>query len=856
MIANSQFFNISMWQLAAIVFAILLLLAVYQILRLQNKSVYLERKNKYLEKEQAMRTCINQAIIDSKNEQELLDSICKAVLDTGNYTLVWVGYGDQGAGKKVRPVAYSGLDDGYLESLKIRWTDSAMGRGPTGSAIRNKTAYVVNDIKSDPYFAPWREESLKRGYTSCAAIPLVSSDQAFGAFNVVASNSGAIEEGEINVLEELAVELSYHISLLRRQEKQKLIEKRLREDEKRLNAITTSVRASIIMLDENGVTTFWNPGAEKMFGYKSSEIIGRKLSDHIIPGRFHEGHLNGMLKLKNSAPDTYIGRKIETVAMKKNGKEFPVEISVSSLRSGDKWNVIGVVRDITSLKKTEEEGARLATAVEQAGEAILTTDAEGLITYVNPSFEKITGYSSSEVIGMNPRILKSGKHSKSFYRNLWRTIKSGKIWMGQFINVAKDGALFEEESTISPIISNTGEIKGYVAVKRDVTEMKRIEREMRRNQKLTSIGTLAGGIAHDFNNVLMPIMGYTELIKKELSKDSPAIDHIEEIIKAGKRAKDLVRQVLTFSHRSEQSFQPVELAPIVKEALKLLRASILSNITLEENIDSEPGVVLGDPTQIHQVIINLCANAAYAMKDCGGVLKIGLEQVVLNKAPLELSDTMTNQFMMLTVSDNGEGMYESTIEQIFDPFYSTKPDGEGSGMGLSVLHGIVKNHGGFIEVDSEPEKGSTFKVYFPRYIGALVTESSRDAPIHMGQGNALIVDDEDLVLKTLQIMLEHLGYKATLANGSDEAYSMFQSNPGFFDIVITDMTMPNQTGDMLAQRLHKIRKDIPVIVMTGFIDKVNVKEMKSLGISEIIAKPISPGELSHIIKRCMRARAN
>ncbi|MEK6201970.1 MAG: PAS domain S-box protein, partial [Desulfobulbaceae bacterium] len=501
---------------------------------------------------------------------------------------------------------------------------------------------------------------------------------------------------------------------------------------------------------------------------------------------------------------------------------------------------------------------RLAKAIEQTGDSIVITDKTGDILYVNPAFERITGYSKEEVLGKNPRILKSGQQDQSFYQELWDTIGSGRVWAGHFINRKKDGALFEEAVTISPILDADGNINNYVAVKRDITDRVELEKQLRQAQKLEAIGTLAGGIAHDFNNILTAILGFGEIVMRALPEGSTLRKNQEEVVRASLRAADLVKQILTFSRRGEQQLQPLSVQLVVIEALKLLRASIPSTIAFKQEIDKNCGLVLADPTQIHQVIMNLCTNAYHAMRETGGVLSVSLATVEIG--PNDLQHTiklLPGPYVCLEVTDTGHGMEASVADRIFEPYFTTKDPGEGTGLGLSLVHGIVKDIGGTITVSSKVGVGSTFRIYLP----GIETKISEEEPlsadsipaIPVGTEHVLVVDDEQTILTMEKLILESLGYRVSSFSSSTEALQAFEADPQHFDLVISDVTMPIMNGAQLAKKMLVARPDIPILFCTGYSDILNEQEAMALGAKGFIGKPIIRESLALTIRKILDA---
>ncbi|MEJ2170733.1 MAG: ATP-binding protein [Desulfobacterales bacterium] len=376
------------------------------------------------------------------------------------------------------------------------------------------------------------------------------------------------------------------------------------------------------------------------------------------------------------------------------------------------------------------------------------------------------------------------------------------------------------------------------------------ERQLQQVMKLQAIGTLAGGIAHDFNNILFPIVGYTELTMDDIPADSQARKNLEEILKATNRAKELVKQILTFSRQSCHERKPLKVQFLIKEALKLLRATIPSTIEFEINVDENCGHINGDPTQIHQVIMNLCTNAYHAMQENGGKLEIELKEIDISyEKSMERVGMQVGPHLQLTVKDTGCGMDPGVLERIFEPYYTTKEQGKGTGLGLSVIHGIIKNHGGDINVSSQPAEGTTFTVCLPIIDEIdIETEEVKTASATLGHERILLIDDEEQIIDIEQQILERLGYKVTPKTDSEEALEEFTSLPDHYDLVITDMTMPKMTGDQLARKIMDIKPDIPIILCTGFNETITEEKALAMGIDKFVMKPIVKDELASTIR--------
>ncbi len=392
------------------------------------------------------------------------------------------------------------------------------------------------------------------------------------------------------------------------------------------------------------------------------------------------------------------------------------------------------------------------------------------------------------------------------------------------------------------------------------TEMKALAGQLRQAQKMEAIGTLAGGIAHDFNNILTPILGYTEMALTSLPPESQEAAELKEVVKAANRAVDLVRQILTFGRQGDQQLKPLKVQLVIKEALKLLRASIPTTIEIKEQIDKECGAVLADPTQIHQVIMNLCTNASHAMREKGGVLRVVIRQVELG--PQDIINKIAMQpglYVLIEVSDTGHGMGKATLERIFDPYFTTKGKGEGTGLGLAVVHGIVKNLAGEITVYSELGRGTTFHVYLPLLKTEMregTAEGQLPGPLPRGSERVLVVDDEEVVARMTQDMLGSLGYQTTGFTSSEEALAAFRVHPQVFDLLITDMTMPKITGAHLAQEVLAIRPEMPIIICTGFSELLSEEKAKALGIRKFVMKPVLLKEMARAVREVLDTRAH
>jgi PAS domain S-box-containing protein len=507
-------------------------------------------------------------------------------------------------------------------------------------------------------------------------------------------------------------------------------------------------------------------------------------------------------------------------------------------------------------KKVEKERKLLASVVEQSMEGIMLLDTDGTIKYANPALKNITGHAPEQIMGRNIITFEGDEQTGEFYHAIWEALSKGYARTGQFLQKGKEGDFYEIDARLWSISDSVGAVNHAVLI-RDVTHEVHLERQLRQAQRMEAIATLAGGIAHDFNNNLASIITCTEMARDDVAPDSPLRELLDVVLKSSYRGRKLVKQILTFCCQGEQERQPVQIEPILNECLNLMRGSFSSAISVRKHVDPRPGIIMGDPTQIHQIIMNLITNAIHAMRIKGGILDITLDNVGLDTAAATGAlDLPSGCYLKLTMKDTGHGMDAKTMERIFDPFFTTKGHTEGTGLGLSVVHGIVRNHGGAITVSSKPGAGATFDVYLPR-VEKICDDVAVEAAIlpAVGCERILFVDDEEDLVFAGKKMLERLGYKVVVGRDGEQALDLFRKEPEKFDLVITDQTMPKMTGTELTRELMQIRPDIPVILCTGLgptAEKALQRvEEDVTGIREVALKPLDREELAGMIRRVL-----
>lgn len=595
-----------------------------------------------------------------------------------------------------------------------------------------------------------------------------------------------------------------------------------------------------------------NKMAHEVFGYALGELKGRKC---------HEVFHDRKTPCKE-CPALRVGKdnssKSGLVHSAKLDKTFNLSAFPISDQEGRIRQFVHVARDVTESLRTESEKNRLMAAIEQVSESVVISNSKGEIQYVNPTFEVTTGYSRAEAIGKKLNILKSGKHDEAFYQSMWKTLLSKNVWRGRLTNRRKNGTLFKEDATISPVLDDSGKIVNYVALKRDVTREELLEQRLQQGMKMEALGTLAGGIAHDFNNILAAMIGYGEIAKDRLPKEHPARKDLEQVISSGDRAVDLVKQILTFSRKeSYGQFRVFKLQYVIQEVVKLLRPPLPPTIDLRCEVDDSCHSVFADPSQLYQVLMNLCTNARQSIGDRHGCITIRLsEMTVVDQHVGGGTSEEPKTILDLEVSDTGCGIADEVLDKIFDPFFTTKKKEHGTGLGLAVVHGIIKKHKGEIHITSKLGVGTTVHVYLTADGRAVDARELEDSARGGGHERIMVVDDEPPVANMLRKMLQKAGYQVTTFYDSMAAVEHFRMDPNCCDLVITDLLMPDLTGAELAREYIALRSDIPIIIFTGHGENFDRKRAKKLGVKELLLKPVKKEKLYQVIRKVLEHGEN
>ncbi|MBU1156853.1 MAG: PAS domain S-box protein, partial [Proteobacteria bacterium] len=593
-----------------------------------------------------------------------------------------------------------------------------------------------------------------------------------------------------------------------------------------------------------------------LVGYTRQEIKTINWAEDLTPPQWRAVELARLDELRQSGKPV----RYEKQYIRKDGSLVPVELLVDCGKNeqGEVQYYYAFVTDISERKRAEQ---RFRILAEEAPFSIILFDAEGRVTYVNK---------------WHLEVFARGKLGREFFLNkliyeLPGTVAAG---IGPRIKKVLDGETVDLDEVYFPRFAaghpgyqklhgmpffEDGQVSGGVLIREDITHKKlaemerlRLEQELRQSQKMEAIGTLAGGIAHDFNNMLASVMGNVELSREDLPAGHPVQQYLEQIMAAGQRATELVRQILSFSRTQDYEPRPLRLALVIEDGLRLLRASIPSSVEISENISAQQEVILGDATQVQQILMNLCSNAAQAMEG-EGEMRVGLVKVEVSEAQAQdiSPDMEPGPYLRLSVRDSGQGISPEHLPRIFDPFFTTKEVGKGTGMGLSVVHGLVQAHGGFITAESRPGEGSLFAVYLPVIDAPIAQEKPLEPELPHGRERILFVDDEEPIAELGRQLLSRLGYQVTAVTSSIQALEAYRADPGGYDLVLTDYTMPEMTGDKLTKELLKINPRLPVIICTGYSERVDTLKARELGARDFVFKPLRRRDLAVLVRRVL-----
>jgi len=639
--------------------------------------------------------------------------------------------------------------------------------------------------------------------------------------------------------------------------KRKLAELELTSSRDRFSGIVEMAADAIISINKDQEVILFNRAAENMFGYSEADLLGRGV-DQLIPERFRERHKCGIEAFKRAESDNTVHHRSRGLyGLRKSGDEFPVDISISKvLVEGDIIMTV-MIRDLTDQVKSQAEQRKMMMAVNEAGEAIMITDRNAVIEYVNPAFCEITGYQAEEVLGKDPSVLKSQAQDPDFYKELWQTITSGNVWHGTLIDRRKDGSFYPALMNVAPIHDEQGEITHFVSLQQDMTEHKKLEEQFLQAQKMEAIGTLVGGIAHDFNNMLAALQGNVYLAKRKVNDPEVVAEKLENVDKLGARAADIVHQLLTFARKDMVELRAIPINSFIKEGLRLACSAIPENIRVNKAVAEQDMLVKGDATQLQQVVMNLLNNARDAVagseKPC---ISVSLEHYEATEAFHQLhSEVAGERFAHLIVEDNGSGIPSDLIDKVVEPFFTTKGVGQGTGLGLAMVYGAVQAHGGLLEIESEEGQGTTIHIYLPQLQEQCSETRATVQEAVAGEGQmVLLVDDDENILQTVAEVLRTLGYRVVERGNGAVALDYYREHRNEVSIVLTDMVMPVMGGVELVQSIRQFDSSVPVIMMTGYDFSSRGEEVERFEHFALLNKPVAIHELSQLMHKMMTSK--
>ena len=792
----------------------------------------------------AISTC-NLILVGASDEGTLLTEVCNAIVEKGGHPLAWVGYAAQAPSKAILPMAASGTALDSIRSLRLCWDGDETSRGPTGTAIRTGRPSVASDIQTDAHLMYWRDYASKSGTRSCVALPLLIEGTILGALTIYSRDAHAFDQDEVALLEQLAADLSHGLQSVRLRASLERARDALRDSEARFRSTMTHSAIGMAIITPDRVILEVNPAYCELLGREREELVGRTFSEFTYPEDqgIADTDLNRALQ---GIIDSYF---YEKRYIRKGGQVVWTEVTVSLVRdgTGKPLHFIGQVQDITERRKAlsllAESEERLRLSLEASKLGLWRTNLQTGETQWDARLRAIYGLAPTAVLPTGEAFVAGMvEEDRPAFSQAWASIMEGEGPQDlRFRYHRPDGSIVYIESHTAVQSDRNGRPLWVLGVDADVTaivrataETERWRERMLQAQKMETLGTLAAGIAHDFNNLLTGITGFIDLAGHTL----PASHESQELLSQAKRgslnARDLVRRILTFSRREEdQQRVPTNLAELVRDSASFLTTTLASHVQLELALAPAVVPVLADPVQLQQVLMNLCTNAAHALGGSQGVVTIAV-------------DRASDGRVRLAVSDTGCGMSPEVIARIFEPFYTTKRPGEGTGLGLSVVREIVATHEGTIKVDSTPGKGTTFTLSFPAWIGeppggALPSGTAGARP---GQGQPiLIVDDDHTVADVARVALARAGYSPESAASAQEALRKITQAPGRYALVIVDLWMPDETGAELADRVRALQPALPLIIMSGRFEQTSLIGDERLPLCALLKKPFEIDEL-------------
>jgi PAS domain S-box-containing protein len=859
---------------------------------------------------------VNETIVRTHDEKTLFGEVCKILSEEGGFPLVWIGLIDQ---RQVVSAASCGPATDYLKEIRVE-ISGTLGKGPTGTCIRNNRPVINDDFATNPAVSPWHETASRYGFHASAAFPLHRQGEVIGAFTIYATEPNAFDAEQVRLLESLSADISYALDAFEQEKLRAQSEANLTKIKETWERTFASVPDLIAILDNNHRILQVNEAMARRLGKKANECIGLPCYETVHGLGAPPFFCPHSRTIKDG------NQHVEEVHEERLNGDFEVGTTPIYDDQGQMTGSVHVVHDITERKQAEaslrRSLERFALLAETAGELLQAPDprlavksvaarvmehldcqaffnfiiddeagrlrlnayagipdeegtkiewldygvavsgcaardncrivAEHIPTTPDDRTElvksyDIKAYAAHPLQGPGGKVLGTlsfGTRNRETFSDddlsLMRAV-ADQMATAMVRMKAEEAVKTTRDELEGRVQQRTAELSdAYEELRVEAEERKKTEEQLRQAQKMEAIGTLAGGIAHDFNNILAAIMGFTEMVIEDLPEGGQEEKSLRYVLKSAHRGKDLVKQILAFSRKSDYVRGPMSLTPLIKETIQFLRASIPTTIEIIFKTTTTDDSVLASPTEMQQILMNLATNAALAMEDKGGTLEISLNDIDFQPdTPASAPGIEPGQHLQLAVKDTGKGMTPEVMKRIFEPFFTTREVGKGTGMGLAVVYGIVTDLQGAINVESEPEAGSVFRVFLPKATSETTTEPVKTDGGPKGKERILFLDDEELLAEWGHTALTRLGYHVTSMTDSVEALETFSANPAQFDLVVTDQTMPGLTGMQLAQKILEIRPDTPIVLCTGHSEAVTPEGAQAAGIRKLLMKPVN-----------------
>ena len=798
---------------------------------------------------------ITASLLSKPASPDLMDAIAESVTALG-YPMCWIGMARPDG--VVEPVAISGDLRGYLGSISVRWDDTPLGRGPTGTSIRTGRPDIVGDTRRTPRFSTWKENAVSRGYLSVAAVPLREEGKVVGALTVYAPSPNAFGHEEVDELSAFALQASLVLDRARDY-------RRIARSEERMRRLFEQIPAACFTYDRDGIVQQWNQHCRRVYGLSSGEAVGRPLHEIAAP-RARGEETRGIVS-RIFAGESFFNMEWELprrpgAARWALTNMYPFRDAGGGVELGISI-AVDITGQVTARHALAESEERFRSVVEDANVIVMELDPSGNLLLFNRAAEQVSGWLGEEVLGKEFFSLFVPQALRERARSLFRDILAGRNQGYVSPMLLRDGRERQISWTANVLRAGSGEIRGVVGIGVDVTERlllekerERTRREALRTQKMEALGSLAGGIAHEFQNVLEEILGHCALLESKMDRSHPFAETVHKIQASAERAADLTAKLLGFARGGRIHVLPVSLNQVAEHVLSAISRGCDPSIRVESRLDPDLLAVEGDEGQLDQTLLNLCLNARDAMP-AGGVLSVSTGNAALDAEEAKRYYVgAPGKYAFVEVRDTGVGMTEEQQRLIFDPFYTTNRDKGRAGMGLPMAYGIVKNHSGGIHVESAPGKGSVFRVYLPAV--PRLAPSAQDAeagPYPKGTGTVLLVDDEPALREMGESMLQALGYRTCTAEDGEAACRLFRERKDEIDLVLLDIIMPRMGGRETFRELRRMKPGIPVLLSSGYSVEGVVQELLAEGANGFLPKPYGLSQAARAIRKVLSAVA-